>query len=225
MGSKDNDSTRPVRVPYSNNVYHNTDPNLRYVASKFLKPLLGCDIRALRLLNALAIFLVFLISYTIQRLLRVRNNTTMRSHGIPGEASLTFDSTFLPHVHSAFNIALFPPLFFFSALYYTDVVSTLTVLFAYVAYLESSRSNWSLLGNFNIVALGVIALFFRQTNIFWVAVFPAGLAVIDVLKKDAPSAASNSRDIRSLLQDSWTGGKIFDCPVQDAGVQGVQDLL
>lgn len=225
MGSKDNDSTRPVRAPYCNNIYHNTDPKLRYLASKFLKPLLGCDTRALRLLNALAISLVFLISYAIQRLLRVRNNTAMRSHGKPGEASLTFDPTFLPHVHSAFNIALFPPLFFFSALYYTDVVSTLTVLFAYAAHLESSRSSSNLLGNFSTFSLGVIALFFRQTNIFWVAVFPAGLAVIDALKKDAPSATSNSRDIRSLLQDSWNEGKIFDCPVQDAGFQGAQDIL
>ncbi|KAI1537668.1 alpha-12 glucosyltransferase alg-10, partial [Pyrenophora tritici-repentis] len=197
-----------------------TPPGL-YVVSKILKPLLGCDTRALRLLNAQAICLIFIMSYAIQRLLRVRNNPSLRSQSKSGEGSLTSDPTFLPYVHSALNIALFPPLFFFSALYYTDVMSTLTVLFSYAAYLESSRSNWSLLRNLGFVLLGIVALFFRQTNIFWVAVFPAGLAVVDVLKKDAPPATSNSHDITSVLQDSWSEGKVVDCPVQDAGPQDV----
>jgi len=145
----------------------------------------------------------------------------MRSRVAHGEASLTSDPTVFSHVHSALNMALFPPLFFFSALYYTDVMSTLTVLFTYAAYLESSRSNWSLLRNFSAVALGVFSLFFRQTNIFWVAVFPAGLAVVDALKKDVPPlATANSGDIKSVLQNSWSEGRIIDCLVQDAGPQG-----
>ncbi|KAE8822347.1 hypothetical protein PTNB73_09544 [Pyrenophora teres f. teres] len=193
----------------------------KYVVSKILKPLLGCDTRALRLLNAQAVCLIFIMSYTIQRLLRVRNNPAMRSQSKPAEGSLTVDPTFFPHVHSALNIALFPPLFFFSALYYTDVMSTLTVLFSYAAYLESSRSNWSLLRQVRAVFIGVIALFFRQTNIFWVAVFPAGLAVVDALKKDAPPSTSQGRDLKSVLQEGWSEGRVFDCPVQDAGPQDV----
>ena len=199
---------------------HNTDHDLRYVVSRTFKPLLGCDTRALRLLNAQAICLIFILNYIIQRLLRVRNNATMRSRVAHGEASLTSDPTVFSHVHSALNMALFPPLFFFSALYYTDVMSTLTVLFTYAAYLESSRASWSLLRNFSAVALGVFSLLFRQTNIFWVAVFPAGLAVVDALKKDVPSATANSRDIKSVLKNSWSEGRIVDCLVQDAGPQG-----
>lgn len=44
-------------------------------------------------------------------------------------------------LHCAFNIALFPPLFFFSALYYTDVISTAFCLVAYLSMLQGSHSS------------------------------------------------------------------------------------
>jgi hypothetical protein len=90
---------------------------------------------------------------------------------------------FLYDVHSALNISLFPPLFFFSSLYYTDVISTLVVLLTYNLFLKirekGSGAPWE---GFTLVPCGVLALYFRQTNIFWVAVFPAGLALVNALK-------------------------------------------
>ncbi|PKY01476.1 putative glucosyltransferase [Aspergillus campestris IBT 28561] len=85
--------------------------------------------------------------------------------------------------HTVLNICLFPPLFFFSGLYYTDILALLVVVEAY---------NWDLkrmsgLGvastpTLVFIGLGVAALAFRQTNIFWVAIFLGGLRVIRKLR-------------------------------------------
>lgn len=151
------------------------------------------------------------MSYLILRILRACNNPSKPS---------TKDSTLFTDVHSAVNIALFPPLFFFSGLYYTDVMSTLVVLFAYTTHLASPPSSLSPLLVVSVLLSGILALFFRQTNIFWVAVFPAGLAVVNALKADGPSTASKSKDVTEILRDSWATGRIIDPPVQDANVQG-----
>jgi hypothetical protein len=79
-------------------------------------------------------------------------------------------------VHTAVNICLFPPIFFFSGLYYTDVLSTFIIIKAYEYFLQAqnglpgsiSRGLWTFL-------LGIMALLMRQTNIFWVAIFMGGL--------------------------------------------------
>jgi alpha-1,2-glucosyltransferase len=121
------------------------------------------------------------------------------------------------NVHSAFNIALFPPLFFFSALYYTDVMSTMVVLMSYLAYIGKTNAR----NEVTAVFIGILALLFRQTNIFWVAIFPAGLAVVDALKKSAEhNATSGKGNNQVIIQDSWSKGTVYDCPVQDAGPQG-----
>jgi alpha-1,2-glucosyltransferase len=167
--------------------------------------------------------MIFILSYGILRTLRLRDKPGKRLH--EGEDVVAGESpaeclTVMTDVHSAFNIALFPPLFFFSALYYTDVMSTLTVLLAYGAYLLKPKTGGSIVTSASAVVVGVVALFFRQTNIFWVAVFPAGLAVVNALKVDAPSTTSTNRDITSAIQCSWSEGTIYDCSVQDAGPQG-----
>lgn len=87
-------------------------------------------------------------------------------------------------------------MFFFSGLYYTDVLSTLIVLAAYFTYLSQRRTQDYLLSSLTAVNIGVLALLFRQTNIFWVAVFPAGLAVVDTLK---------------------SYGEMLDAPIEEAG--------
>ncbi|KAF2490745.1 hypothetical protein BU16DRAFT_469470 [Lophium mytilinum] len=125
--------------------------------------------------------------------------------------------------HSALNIALFPPLFFFSALYYTDVVSTLCVLESYMTLLQSRRPGASqLLSTVQTILIGLTALLFRQTNIFWVAVFPAGLAVLEGLKDGKASAESNASMKKApldVLKYSWTHSTLYDCPVSQAGVE------
>jgi alpha-1,2-glucosyltransferase len=174
-------------------------------------------------LNAQALCLIFIVSYLVLRTLQHRDNPSKRLHEgevISKSDPSAEDTTLIVDAHSAFNVALFPPLFFFSTLYYTDVISTLTVLLAYGAYLLKPKTGGGVMTDASAVLLGTIALLFRQTNIFWVAVFPAGLAVVDALKVDTPSTASRSRDITSAIQSSWSEGKIHDCSVQDAGPQG-----
>lgn len=78
------------------------------------------------------------------------------------------------------------------------MLSTLVVLASYATYLSQRRSPNSLLSPILTVNIGILALLFRQTNIFWVAVFPAGLAVIDALKEH---------------------DDVFDFPVEGAGLR------
>ena len=223
MGSYDNHTTRPVLLSSAICTFEITDLVFRYLVAKLFKPLFGCNVSSLRMLNAQALCLVFISSYGVLRTLRLRGNPYKRLHegkDVAEQIPPVEDSTFVVDVHSAFNIALFPPLFFFSALYYTDVLSTLTVLLAYIAYLSKPKTGGGVVPNASAIFYGVIALLFRQTNIFWVAVFPAGLAVVDALKTDTPSTNSKSRDITSVVQSSWTEGIVYDCSVQDAGPQG-----
>ncbi|RPA89181.1 hypothetical protein L873DRAFT_1784315 [Choiromyces venosus 120613-1] len=68
-------------------------------------------------------------------------------------------------VHEAINVALFPLLWFFSGLFYTDVYSTVWVLWSYLAWLRKS------VGCSSITAWW--ALWFRQTNVLWTGFFIA----------------------------------------------------
>ncbi|KAF1964947.1 alpha-1,2 glucosyltransferas-like protein alg10 [Bimuria novae-zelandiae CBS 107.79] len=161
-----------------------TPPGL-YLASLLFKPLAGCDTSSLRALNVGALCLICVLSYQIRRTLRAPpakfqkpNKQPSRPESKDDEAQLSFLDA-----HTALNICLFPPLFFFSGLYYTDVMSTLVVLAAYSTYLSQRGSTNYFLSSFLTINSGVIALLFRQTNVFWVAVFPAGLAVVETLKR------------------------------------------
>jgi alpha-1,2-glucosyltransferase len=195
-------------------VYNHVDRNYRYLISKLEKPLLGCETSNLRILNSQALVFIFLLSYGI---LQACNNRKKRAT-TAGESPDPVDNQKRVHdIHSAFNIALFPPLFFFSALYYTDVMSTMIVLVSYWAYLGKTKAR----DEVTTIFIGVLALFFRQTNIFWVAIFPAGLAVVDVLKKSAEHNANPGKgNSQAILRESWSKGTVYDCPVQDAGPQG-----
>ncbi len=92
-------------------------------------------------------------------------------------------------LHTAFNIALFPLIFFFSALYYTDVASTLVVLVAYRNHLlrVGGPSRPGLINDLWTVVLGVVALFMRQTNVFWVVVYMGGQEAVHVLRSAKPT--------------------------------------
>jgi alpha-1,2-glucosyltransferase len=90
-------------------------------------------------------------------------------------------------LHTAFNIALFPLLFFFSGLYYTDVASTAAILVAYLNHLKRiGRNQSSVLSDLATIALGVLTLLFRQTNVFWVVVFMGGLEAVHAIKTLRP---------------------------------------
>ncbi|KAH7401656.1 DIE2/ALG10 family-domain-containing protein [Pyrenochaeta sp. MPI-SDFR-AT-0127] len=209
------------RLDYSWDPKITTPPGL-YIITKFLKPLLGCDTSSLRVLNAGAICLICILCYGILQLSRARNSPTQSQRKKNDDEKTdnrpeNQDSTILLDAHSALNIALFPPLFFFSALYYTDVLSTLFVLLNYSAYMKKSTIAGNIFENMNVISIGIIALLFRQTNIFWVAVFPAGLAIIDALKANGPPRdKSRAEGVTTVFQSSWREGVVYDCSVQDA---------
>ena len=82
----------------------------------------------------------------------------------------TYDDT--RGVLTATTLAIFPVLYFFTFLYYTDSGSTCLVLLMYLLGLH---------GNHMLAAsVGVAAIFFRQTNVVWV-IFVAGLVVSDTV--------------------------------------------
>ncbi|KAE8160312.1 DIE2/ALG10 family-domain-containing protein [Aspergillus tamarii] len=98
--------------------------------------------------------------------------------------------------HTVLNICLFPPLFFFSGLYYTDILALLVVIEAYNWDLRRSTPNAFPGQSVVFILLGVAALAFRQTNIFWVAVFFGGLQVIRTLRRSSKTCqSSNAADI------------------------------
>lgn len=226
MGSQDHYSSRPVRRLVHCTHRESLADQSRYIAAKLFKPLLRCSTASLRALNVAAICLICLVSYSILRKLR----TPRSQHAPPNDKdedkkSDLGDSTLLSDANTALNIALFPPLFFFSALFYTDVMSTLVVLLSFHMFLKRTTFGDSL-QSIGTVFIGVVALFFRQTNIFWVAVFPAGLAVTDALKASAPSSQSRKpQTIGGILHQSWNSGIFHDCALQDANLQGTNMLF
>ena len=96
------------------------------------------------------------------------------------------------------NVLMFPLLFFFSGLYYTDMVSARMVIKSYEAFLEKKP--------FKVFFCGVIALWFRQTNIFWVAIFLGGLEVVRTFPSD--EAAADKRSFTDTLVRSYEEGKV-----------------
>ncbi|KAF2127264.1 glycosyltransferase family 59 protein [Dothidotthia symphoricarpi CBS 119687] len=199
-----------------------TPPGL-YLITKLLEPFLGCETSSLRTLNAIALCIICPLSYGILRMLRTRTTPGQLGQAVnktTTEQPALDDQTVVHDAHSALNIALFPPLFFFSALYYTDITSTLVVLLSYSALLKKQSPAGSVLENINTVFIGAMALLFRQTNIFWVAVFPVGLAVIDALKKSGPPSNGPTKEgVVSALSKSWSECVIYDCSVNEAEPQ------
>ena len=115
--------------------------------------------------------------------------------------------------HVAANVFLFPPFFFFCGLYYTDVISALTVLFAYHSFLRKQK--------LLLVVAGLVSLFFRQTNIFWVSVFLGGLEISRTLRKgqlgvDFPSEPT----IHDVVSGSWQKSCIYDPLNSQASFEG-----
>jgi alpha-1,2-glucosyltransferase len=127
-------------------------------------------------------------------------------------------------VHTALNIALFPPLFFFSALYYTDPWSVFWVLLAHPV-LHSGRSGRGgiLLDNTILFTIGILALLLRQTNIFWVAVFYGGLNAVQRLESiSIQPAESNAKalTLSDVAIRSWKSSYIYDPLVCESWLEG-----
>lgn len=116
--------------------------------------------------------------------------------------------------HAILNICLFPPLFFFYGLYYTDVWSVLSVLTTIQFY----QRKWKRL---TIVA-GIVSFFFRQTNVFWVSIYLGGSEVMRTLRRgrsgvEYPTTAS----IVDVMAASWQHSCVYDPLISQASFEGM----
>lgn len=116
--------------------------------------------------------------------------------------------------HALFNICVFPPLFFFHGLYYTDVISAQSVLMAYSLFSQGRTKSF--------VIVGLCSLFFRQTNIFWVSVFFGGLKVCRSLPTGRPGIEfPETPTILDVVEGSWQHSCIYNPLVSEARFEGL----
>ncbi|RCI10482.1 hypothetical protein L249_4457 [Ophiocordyceps polyrhachis-furcata BCC 54312] len=137
----------------------------------------SCGTDVLRSFNVVALAVLAYLSLLCRRRIEARASPRYK------RPSTRFE------IHSACNIALFPLLFFFSGLYYTDVTSTAVVLAGYLNHLQRvSREHSPLRSDLLTIVLGLLALLMRQTNIFWVAIYMGGLEVVHAVKALSPGS-------------------------------------
>ena len=119
--------------------------------------------------------------------------------------------------HVALNAALFPPIFFFSGLFYTDILSALFVLLAHFAFQKRN-----VLG---VLAASSCSLFLRQTNIFWTGIYLAGLEAARQLRRLDASRHGRRKSAGLLTwaevaRLSWNEGALYDPAAPEASVEG-----
>lgn len=179
-----------------------------------------CSALTLRMTNWLAIIFLPFVALHCRRLVEVRHRPEQDSRpGSDGSVSIYA-------VHTAVNAALFPLLFFFSGLYYTDVFSTLVVLVAFWNHLErvgpSAKGAWR--RDALVVLLGVASLLMRQTNVFWVVVFMGGLEAVHAVRSLRPLPTSPGKFDRKTMVKfylwRYSQGEVHDPPLHDAGLEG-----
>ncbi|KAK4939656.1 glucosyltransferase, partial [Elasticomyces elasticus] len=204
-----------------------TPPGL-YVLSYVVSRVTGsCSLVTLRALNTIILcalcVVVFDIAYS--RPWKISSQLSQSGAGGPPRDAQSHDVQRSLHcAHTALNICLFPPLFFFSALYYTDVASTFFVLVFLRLFLHTRASvGTETLAGVSMVLLGAVSLAFRQTNIFWVAIFPAGILLMKILDDGPPHSGHNARswgvNFRQVVKTSWTLEYLYDVPVRDASIE------
>ncbi|MCJ1308262.1 glucosyltransferase [Agyrium rufum] len=115
--------------------------------------------------------------------------------------------------HIALNACLFPPLFFFYALYYTDVLSACLVLLAFDAFRSRQR--------IKMVTYSILSLTLRQTNIFWVSIFLGGLEVIRTVKSKTTNTEKSHVEttVIEMIKASYMKGYVYDPPIGEAGIE------
>ncbi|RYO82608.1 hypothetical protein DL766_010492 [Monosporascus sp. MC13-8B] len=185
-----------------------------YVLSIILNRLsgLGCSVYHLRLFNVEVTAYVAAVAILCRTWIEQPGTSDKSPRSISKYAVMT-----------GFNIALFPVMFFFSGLYYTDVISTFVVLVAYLNQLRRlGRGRTELFTESALVAvLGVLALCMRQTNIFWVVVFMGGIEVVHRLKSLRPQPVemphfSTLTKLAKFYARRYSLGEIHDPPLNQA---------
>ncbi|KAG6031186.1 hypothetical protein E4U41_007660 [Claviceps citrina] len=180
-----------------------------------------CGANALRFTNVVGLMVLAYLALLCRHAIESRLNAEAHPSALL--------ETISPYaIHTALNISLFPLLFFFSGLYYTDVLSTAVVLGAFLNHLKRvgrDRSPW--LSDAATALLGIAALFMRQTNVFWVVVWMGGLEAIHAIKMlrparvDQPPVATLGAQLKFY---SWrySVGHVHDPPL---GLAWPDDML
>ena len=114
-------------------------------------------------------------------------------------------------------------------LYYTDILALLVVVEAYIWDIRRSDANGSektsvdalrahaSLQSLAFLVVGLIALVFRQTNIFWVSVFMGGLQVVRTVRQNTkPCTSTNFSEIPLKSFQ----GELYDPLVEEASFSG-----
>ena len=145
--------------------------------------------------------------FDIPRFETSTNDETLRSTSARSCSPIGID-------HATLNICLFPPLFFFYSLFYTDVTSTVLVLLAYMDFhLDKGRNQYF---------LSIAALFLRQTNIFWTAIYLGGLEVLRNLPKGRSEIEFPCKStLLDVVTGSWQHACLYDPLIEDAWFEGL----
>ncbi len=175
----------------------------------------GSPTAQLRIINLLAA--TFVLPHSMRALCTpLWNQNGAPDEGVGAQRARNSKSThsktnLVSHGYTAINICLFPPLFFFYALYYTDVWSLVFVL-------QTLRASFPWFW-------GIAALLFRQTNVFWVAIFPAALEVVRTLKRKGSPTREGRASFAVIAERSWKESEVYDPTVSEAGLEGSTPIL
>ncbi|KXJ78683.1 hypothetical protein RP20_CCG003726 [Aedes albopictus] len=118
-----------------------TFPGLYLVSASFLGPFQSCSIYHLRMISLIASIANVYLIYIIRKVVLANRNPTY----------LLLESI---------SLATLPPLYFFTHLYYTDVLSV-TMVLTMVYFSLKGMHNWGGIAAF-------MAILMRQTNVVWV---------------------------------------------------------
>ncbi|KAL0127061.1 hypothetical protein PUN28_005408 [Cardiocondyla obscurior] len=125
-----------------------TLPGLYLIATAILSPFNLCQVTYVRCINLLGTCLNLCLLYSI-----------IKQNSKPSEVDR--DSWLV--LALTYNLALFPPLYFWSFFYYTDVVSVSVVLLTQYLH-QRNRTTMSALA-------GLLGVLVRQTNVIWLGFF------------------------------------------------------
>ena len=182
-------------------------------------PQLFADTSAFRCVNfvgsaLLPSLLLSLLNFNV----RVHDGKCAGKHKANVRCKHCLDWTYGELFHTTVNIYLFPPLFFFYGLYYTDVLSVVSVLYAYQCYLARQHTR--------VIFAGLLSLLFRQTNIFWVSVFLGGLEVCRSIPKGRLDIEFPKQPtFYDVIEGSWQHASAYDPLISQACFEGYNGML
>lgn len=168
------------------------------------------DASALRFTNIIgSVLLAWLVRSLLLLNIEVRDGNCGRKHESNVRCKRCPNWSGWELIHTTINVYLFPPLFFFYGLYYTDVLSALSVLYAYRCYLAKQQTR--------VLFAGLLSLLFRQTNIFWVSFFLGGLELCRTIPKGRPEIEFPSQPtFYDVIEGSWQHASAYDPLISQA---------